>query len=114
MPFEIHEMRAEPDGFTLTFTKAADSKTLSDVKSYSGQNWMYHFHSGYGDKPRDMAPLKITKAVPGADGKSVRLYVDGLKPYYIHEVRAEGVRCKDGGQLLHPDGYYTLNKIPKK
>ena len=28
-PFEIHEMRAKPDGFEITFTEPVDPKTVS-------------------------------------------------------------------------------------
>ncbi|MGH7127310.1 MAG: PQQ-dependent sugar dehydrogenase, partial [Planctomycetaceae bacterium] len=31
-PFEIHEMRAKPDGFELTFTRPVDAKTAGDLK----------------------------------------------------------------------------------
>ena len=34
VPFEIHEMRAKPDGFELTFTKEIDPKTAGDAASY--------------------------------------------------------------------------------
>src|SRR5581483_2189098 len=33
-PFEIHEMRAKPDGFELTFTEPVNRETASDVGSY--------------------------------------------------------------------------------
>src|ERR1700689_388664 len=34
VPFEIHEIRAKPDGFELTFTHKVDPKTAGDVNSY--------------------------------------------------------------------------------
>jgi len=43
----------------------------------------------------------------------VRLRVQGLRPYYVHELRAEGVRSGRGVPLLFPDAYYTLNRIPE-
>jgi hypothetical protein len=30
----------------------------------------------------------------------------------VHELAAKGVRSADGLPLLHPDAYYTLNRIP--
>ena len=35
VPFEIHEMRARPNGFELTFTKPVDPATAGDIKSYA-------------------------------------------------------------------------------
>lgn len=111
-PFEIHEMRAKADGFELTFTQPVDPETAGDPKSYGLKTWYYHYHSGYGDKPRGTKDLKITKATVAGDGKSVRLVVEGLETYWVHELRANGVRNEDGLSLLHPQAYYTLNRLP--
>ncbi len=43
----------------------------------------------------------------------MRLKIDGLRPLYVHELVAAGVRSTEGQPLLHSDAYYTLNKIPK-
>ncbi len=111
-PFEMHEMRAKPDGFELTFTQPVDPKTAGDPNSYSMKTWFYHYHAGYGDKPRGTKDLAVTKAVVGKDNKSVRLTIEGLETYWVHELRADGVRNADGLPLLHPQAYYTLNKLP--
>jgi len=112
-PFEIHKMKAEKDGFTLSFTQPVDKQTAGDVESYAMKSWMYHYHKGYGDKPRDEQTLKIRSATPSTDGKSVRLVVDRLRPYYVHELKAPGVKSTAGGPLLHDAAWYTLNRIPK-
>jgi hypothetical protein len=113
-PFEVLTMRAAADGFRLTFTEPVDPKTAADPRSYAMSCWTYHYHSNYGDKPQDTHPLKVTKAAVGADGKTVTLTVDGLAPYYVHELKLDGVRAADGRPLLHPVGYYTLNRVPAK
>ncbi len=113
-PFEIHEMRAQPDGFELTFTKPVDPATAGDLSSYAMKCWTYNYYSNYGDKPQDEHPLKITQAVVSGDKRAVKLVVEGLSPYYIHELRASGVRSADGLPILHPEAYYTLNAIPQK
>lgn len=112
-PFEVHEMRARPDGFHLTFTQPVDPKTAGDAASYSMQSWTYRYHADYGDKPQDTQPVTIRKATVGADGKSVALQVDGLRPYHVHALKLDGVRNQEGLPLLHPIGYYTLNRIPR-
>ena len=50
----------------------------------------------------------------GKDGKSVRLYVDGLQEGHIHDLTAAACRRREGERLLHPQAYYTLNYIPAK
>jgi hypothetical protein len=113
VPFEVHEMRARPDGFELTFTEPVDTGTAGDVNSYAMKCWTYHHHSAYGCKPINEHSLKVTGAVVGSDGKSVRLTVAGLRETYVQELRLPGVRARDGRALLHPEAYYTLNRIPK-
>ncbi len=111
VPFEVHEMRAAPGGFRLTFTQPVDPATAGEAKSYAVQCWTYRYHSGYGDPPRDLQTLKVRKATVADDGLAVTLEIEGLKPYYVHELRLGGVRNRHGQPLLHPEAYYTLNRL---
>jgi hypothetical protein len=112
VPFEIHEMKARPKGFLVSFTQKVDPKTAADIKSYSMECWTHKYYSRYGDDQQDKRPLKITKATVGADGKSVVLEIDKLETYYVHALQLAGVRNQQGQGLLHPVAYYTLNRIP--
>jgi len=114
VPFEIHEMRAKPDGFELTFTHEIDPKTAGDVASYSMKAWTYILQSNYGSPEVDHVTPKVTAATVAADNKSVRLKIDGLVKGHVHHLVSGGIRSKDGLPLLHPNAYYTLNEIPKK
>ncbi len=111
-PFEIHSIHARPDGFELTFTKPIDRETAKDPKAYALRAWTYRYHSNYGDSPQDTHPLEVRQVTLGDDGKSVRLFIDNCKAYYVHEIRPNDVRSVNGEELLHPIGYYTLNYIP--
>jgi glucose/arabinose dehydrogenase len=113
-PFEIHEMRAKPDGFELTFTKPVDAESAGNVESYALKTYTYIYRADYGSPEVDHTTPKIKKAVVGTDGKSVRLFVEGLQEGHIHDLSARSVRSKDGEALLHAQAYYTLNYIPKK
>ena len=115
IPFEVHEMRVKPDGFELTFTKAADSKTLADVSSYAMESYTYIYQSGYGSPVVDKSVPVVKKAVPAKDGKSVRLTVEGMVKGNVHELKMPGIRLKGKNHpLLHDVAYYTLNEIPIK
>jgi glucose/arabinose dehydrogenase len=112
-PFEIHEMRARPDGFELTFTKPIDPKSASNVDSYKMKTFTYIYQADYGSPEVDHTTPTITKVAVGADGKSVRLYVDKLQEGHIHDLTVPGLRSVDGESVLHPQAYYTLNYIPE-
>jgi len=114
MPFEVHEMRAKPDGFELTFTQEVDPKTAGDVASYSMKAWTYILRAQYGSPEVDHVTPKVTAATVAANNKSVRLKVEGLVRGHVHHLVSSGIRSKEGLPLLHPNAYYTLNEIPKK
>lgn len=114
IPFEVHEMRAKPDGFELTFTKPVDPKTAGDIASYAIKAYTYKYQSSYGSPEVDHVEPTIKSAKVGADGKSVKLVIDPLTKGHVHELQMDGVTSKDGGRLLHRVGYYTLNEIPKQ
>lgn len=113
VPFEIHEMRARPDGFELTFTKPVDPTTAQKIESYKISTYTYIFQSAYGSPEVDATTPTITEAVVSPDNQSVRLYVSGLQLGHVHELHSNGVRSKAGLPLLHPQAYYTLNYLPK-
>ncbi|MCG8652532.1 MAG: hypothetical protein MI861_22015, partial [Pirellulales bacterium] len=113
IPFEVHQMRARPDGFELTFTQAVDRQSVENIRSYQLSTYTYIYQSSYGSPEVDHTEPTITKAVAGNDGKSVRLYIDGLQEGHVHEFHCNGVRSKAGLPLLHAQAYYTLNYIPE-
>ena len=112
IPFEVHEMRAKSDGFELTFTHDIDPKTVINVDSYTLETYTYVYSSGYGSPEVDRTTPAITNFAVGDDGRSVRLYIDGLQEGHVHELHMDGIRSAEGLPLLHPVGYYTLNYIP--
>lgn len=112
-PFEVHEMRAQPDGFVLEFTEAVDPESAADPASYSMSSYTYKLHSDYGSPEVLTEELTITSATPSADGREVRLVVDGLRAGFVHELHLPGVRSSAGGEpLLHDVAYYTLARRP--
>ncbi len=112
--FEVHEMRAKPDGFELTFTESVDATTVVDPKSYELSTYTYIYQSGYGSPEVDKTTPTITKIEVGKDGKSARLYVDKLQEGHVHELHMTGVRSAKGLPLLHKEAYYTLNAVPSR
>jgi len=112
-PFEIEEMKARPDGFELVFTQPVDEATAADPNAYAISSYTYRYHETYGSEEIDRQDLSIERASVSSDGLTVNLRVDGLSKHHVHELRAGGVRSRSGQPLLHPQAYYTLNRIPK-
>jgi len=114
MPFEVHEMRARPDGFELTFTQPVDDASAADPASYRMESYTYRLSEEYGGPEDDKLDVAITSAEVAADGMSVRLRIDPIRAGYVHELHLPGVRNSEGERLLHPAAYYTLVKIPQR
>src|SRR5262245_4815003 len=108
LPFEIHDMRAKPDGFELTFSTAVSTEKAGKSESYARKTYTYIYRAEYGSPEVDQTTPKVTKVEVGKDGKSVRLFVDGLQEGHIHDLTAAGVRSADGQPLLHKEAYYSL------
>src|SRR5947208_8074615 len=86
VPFEIQEMRAKADGFELTFTKPVDPATAGKVDSYALKTFTYIYQAAYGSPEVDPTTPTIKKLEVSRDGKSVRLWVDGLQEGHIHDL----------------------------
>jgi len=110
-PFEVHEMRAKPDGFELTFTRPVDAATAGNPDSYRIQTYTYIYQSAYGSPEVDQTTPQITKVTVGDDARSVRLTIDKLQRGHVHELHLTGVRSQDNLPLLHDVAYYTLNEL---
>lgn len=113
-PFEIRQMRVQPDGFLLNFTLPVDPATAGDPKSYTLETYTYIYQSSYGSPEVDHTTPVIRSAAVSDDGLQVRLVIDGLQEGHVHELHAPGVRSRDGLPLLHKEAYYTLNYFPER
>lgn len=112
VPFEMQEVHAEADGFTVRFTKPVDRETAGRTDSWQLSSHTYLYHSTYGSDEIQKRRLTVQRADVSEDGLSVRLRVAGLRELFVHEIHAPGVTSMRKESLLHPFAWYTLNQIP--
>lgn len=113
-PMEMKEIRAQPDGFEIVFTKPVNREIASQTDAYRLSSHTYRYQSQYGSDDILEKPLEVSKATVSDDGLRVRLVVHPLRELFVHTLNASGVRSVDGEPLLHQEGYYTLNQIPNR
>jgi len=114
MPFEMKTVRAMPDGFEIEFTLPVERRSAEDLNSYGGRSFIYKYHPVYGSPTVNEEPLKIRGVKVSEDGMKVRVVIDNLRQYYLHEISVGGIRAQSGPvPVLHPVAYYTLNNIPE-
>lgn len=113
VPFEMKTVRAMPDGFEIEFTLPVDRASAEDLSSYSGRSFIYKYHPVYGSPTIREEKLQFKGVKVSEDGMRVRVVIDNLRQYYIHEINVPGVKSKENAlPVLHPAAFYTLNNIP--
>ena len=113
IPFEMHALKANSDGFTVSFTQPVEIASASDPNAYTLESFTYKYHSSYGSPPINIRTHSVEAVSVAEDGMSARIAITGLRPGYIYQVSLAGVRSESGLPLLHDTGYYTLNRIPE-
>lgn len=92
-------LRTCKQGVYLTFDTDLDPELAADPDSYGVEVWNYLYSQNYGSPElsvlqpdrkveqgkRNRDPLTVTKAVLGADKRTVFLAVDGMRP--VHQMR---------------------------
>jgi len=111
-PFEINTIHAKSDGFEISFTQAVDVKSVKNAASYALRSYIYEYHHQYGSPIINVKDLKIKGISVSPDKKTVRISIDGIRQFYIHEFILKGILNEEGDPLLHETAYYTLNEIP--
>jgi len=112
VPMEMKTVSARADGFEIEFTHAIDRKTGEDLDSYFARSYIYKYQPVYGSPTINEEKLNIKGVKVSEDGMKVRVVIDNLRPYYLHEIMVAGVKSKEGLPVLHNTAYYTLNNIP--
>ncbi|TMM53943.1 auracyanin family protein [Maribacter algarum] len=111
-PFEIKTMKAKADGFELEFTKPVDKSIASKPETYQITSFNYQYHFKYGSPIVDQQKGLIKKVEVSEDGLTARLFIDGMRLGFIHQLKAANLKATSGEMLLHDTGYYTLNEVP--
>lgn len=111
-PFEMKTIEVEEDGFTIRFTQELDKRTAANPDSYEVTDFNYIYHHIYGSDALLMEERTVYKVNVAQDGMSARIYLDGMRPGFVYEIKAPGIRNNANESLLHDFAFYTLNNIP--
>jgi glucose/arabinose dehydrogenase len=118
VPFEVSEVRALKDGFEMRFTKPLELEPARDGENYLVKQFTYEYHEAYGSPEFDhegkvgATEVKVDSVEVSADGKVVRLKMDGLKTGFVTSFQL-AVNSAENEDLRNDTFYYTLNEQPR-
>lgn len=111
-PFEIHSVRATPDGFAIRFTESVEDDWLATPSNYELRHFHYEPTAEYGGPKVDEERLVVRAAIPTGDNRGVNLVVDGLEPGRVVHLHLDP-SSETGRQIRSPEAWYTLHRIPR-
>ena len=112
-PFEIRDIRVLRDGFRLNFTAPVDPKSAAEAAAYQVEHYRYEYTGAYGSPELDRTRVSVEKVAVAADGLSADVTLPPLVKDRVYLISARGVKSAKGEVLVHPQGAYTLNEIPR-
>jgi hypothetical protein len=80
-------LAAKKTGMTLTFSGPLDPRTASDPKNYAVRTWSLKRSEQYGSEHYGEKEAKVTGAKVSADGKTVTLEIEAMKPTWCMEIK---------------------------
>ncbi|MEO9513884.1 MAG: plastocyanin/azurin family copper-binding protein [Flavobacteriaceae bacterium] len=113
MPFEIKNIKVQPDGFQLEFTQPVNKTTAKEISSYQITDFTYLYHHFYGSPVVQKENRAIKSIVVSENGLNATLKLDKFRKGFIYEIKATGIKNNNGKPLLNDYGYYTLNEVPQ-
>lgn len=114
LPFEVATIRAAKDGFIFEFTKPFAPGTAETPNSFTLSTYTYLYRPEYGS-PEVQTEQRSIPSITVLNDRTVHLVVDQMKPGFVYEFDAHGVRAADNvdAPLLHSKAYFTLNVVPR-
>lgn len=82
------ELKAKANELSITFSDPLDPKTANDADNFNIEQWNYRWTENYGSpqikvsdpKKQGRDPVEVQSASLSADGKTVTLKIDNLRP----------------------------------
>ncbi|MEK9773565.1 MAG: hypothetical protein VW576_08355 [Opitutae bacterium] len=113
LPYSIHDVKLEPNGFRVSFTKPVALKLAEDPNNFPIEHWGYHYHPKYGSQKVGTLKLIPRKTSVSEDAKTVLLEMD-LEKKRVYKLNFRKIRNRNGESLVNHLAWYTLNRLKKQ
>jgi hypothetical protein len=88
-------LAATKTGMTITFSGALSAETAADSRNFVVKTWSLKRSENYGSEHYNEKPSKVTASKLSADGKTVMLGIEAMKPTWCMEIKYS-VKAADG------------------
>jgi glucose/arabinose dehydrogenase len=111
LPAGIAEVRAEKEGFRVTFTKPIARDKAADIANYRLASYRRESTPAYGGPDQDRRDETLAGVTVAGDGLSVLLKLRELREGFVYEIFVKNL--VPGDSLFFPaEAYFTLRKKP--
>jgi hypothetical protein len=115
--YSVRGLQASRTGVQLTFTQPLDKASAEDVQNWSGKRWNYSRSENYGSPEFNVTDpskkgrenINITSAKLSADGKTVTLTIEDLRPVMQQAIKWD-LKAKDGTKLTQ-EIQHTIHEL---
>ena len=113
-PFEMHTIRAVPDGFELVFTRPPDPVAAGEVDRYRLYTKPNSMQTGRRVRAvESMNRMEVTGVQVLADSVTVRIEVADLEPERVVYFNLDpALESAAGDRLWTNEAWYSLNDVP--
>ena len=80
------ELTTSKSGIELKFASTINQQKAADIENYEIKTWDLIRSRAYGSDRYNKQNLRISKSEQSADGKSIKLFIDGIKPVDVMTV----------------------------
>jgi hypothetical protein len=110
LPFSVHDVKLDPNGFRVAFTKPVNRKVAEDPNNFQVDRWGYHYHPRYGSPKVENMKLVPKKVIVSKNGKSVFLEMD-LEKERVYKFNFQKIQTHENESLVNHFAWYTLNRL---
>jgi glucose/arabinose dehydrogenase len=107
--FDMQGVSLTEDGFEISFTEAlAVAPTTAEVVA---ESYDYNYWWDYGSPQQRFAKHEVTGLALSADGKTLRVRLDGMQAGRCMRLKLPTAKTADGRSLLNDEFHYTINRL---
>ncbi len=116
--YTVSGLKVVAGGVELAFSQPLDKTSAEDLQNWSGKRWNYIRSENYGSPEvgvkdptkKSRESLNITAAKLSADGKTVRLQIEDLRPVMQQAIKWD-LQARDGTKIAQ-EIQETIHEVP--